>query len=74
MKLKKHQRRMIKEYNQLRNRIDKLDKFLDEHGDKVDDEMFRLMRAQYFAMCAYEGTLRLRINVELAYLDRDPAF
>ena len=69
--MKKHQRRMIKEYNQLRKRIDKLDKYLDEKGPR-DDELFRLMRAQYFAMCAYEGILRLRINIELAYLDQDP--
>ena len=74
MKLKKYQRRMIKEYNQLRKRIDKLDKYLDEHGDKLGDEMFRLMRAHYFAMCAYEGTLRLRINAELAYLSDEPEF
>ena len=74
MKLKKYQRKMIKEYNKLRKRIDKLDAFLDEHGDMVDDEMFRLMRMQYFAMCAYEGALRLRINIELAYLNDEPAF
>lgn len=69
MKLKKYQKRMIKEYNQLRKRIDKLDKFLDKHSDKLEDEMYRLMRAQYFAMCAYEGTLRIRIDIELASTD-----
>ena len=74
MELKKHQRRMIKEYNQLRRRIDKLDKYLDEHGDKLDGEMFRLMRVQYFAMCAYEGALRLRIDMELWHSGDEPAF
>ena len=72
--MKKYQKRMIKEYNELRKKIDKLDKFLDEHGDELDDEMFRLMRTQYFAMCAYEGALRLRINIELAYLSDEPTF
>lgn len=72
--MKKYQKRMIKEYNELRKRIDKLDKYLDEHGDELSDEMFRLMRTQYFAMCAYEGALRLRINIELAYLSDEPMF
>ena len=72
--MKKYQKRMIKEYNELRKKIDKLDKYIGDHGDKLDDEMYRLMRTQYFAMCAYEGALRLRINIELAYLNDEFTF
>lgn len=60
--MEKHQKRMKKEYKELLERIDKLDRFLDEHIDDLEGEEYRLMRTQYFAMCAYEGALRMRIE------------
>lgn len=56
--------RMVDEYKQLLERIDKLDKAVDwaADTDEVSDSHYRLMRVQYFAMCAYEGALRARID------------
>lgn len=58
--MKKYQKRMVKEYKDLLKKIDKLDRYLSKNILSVED--YRLMRAQYFCMCAYEGLLRERIE------------
>lgn len=62
--MKKYKKRMVREYWQLRKRIDKLEaKTVRAQGDrKVSDRQYRLMQAQLFSMCAYEGILRQRIE------------
>ena len=58
--------RMIDEYKELCNRIKKLDDFIQANEERdesiVSDEQYRLMMIQYYAMCAYEGALRARIE------------
>ena len=58
---KKQMKRIRKDYKHVLKRIDKLDKRLDKDVLPVED--YRLMRAEYFALCAYEGLLRHRIEV-----------
>jgi hypothetical protein len=62
--MKAYKKRMIKEYWQLRKRIDKLNaKTIRAQNDrKVSDKQYRLLQAQLFSMCAYEGILRQRIE------------
>ena len=62
--MKAYKKRMVKEYWQLRKRIDKLEaKTIRAQGDrKISDKQYRLMQAQLFSMCAYEGILRQRIE------------
>lgn len=61
---KKQKKRLAKEYKELLKKIYKLDKFLDRHVNDagVSNNSYRLLRIQYFAMCAYEGALRARIE------------
>lgn len=61
---KKQKKRLAKEYLDLCKKINKLDKFLDRaaYDTGVSNENYRLLRIQYFAMCSYEGALRMRMN------------
>ena len=58
---KKNMQRIRKQYKNILKRIKKLDKQLDKDVLPVED--YRLMRAEYFTLCAYEGLLRHRIEV-----------
>ena len=58
---KKQMKRIRKDYKHVLKRIKKLDKRLDKDVLPVED--YRLMRAEYFALCSYEGLLRHRIEV-----------
>ena len=58
--MKKQMKRIRKDYKRVLKRIDKLDRALDKDVLPVED--YRLMRAEYFALCAYEGLLRHRIE------------
>ena len=58
---KKNMKRIRKDYKHVLRRIEKLDKQLKKDVLPVED--YRLMRAEYFALCAYEGLLRHRIEV-----------
>lgn len=61
--MKKHEKRMVKEYWQLRKRIDKLESKIDKsvYDTEISDSQYRLLRSQFYIMCAYEGVLRERI-------------
>ena len=58
------QRRLIEERNDLLEKIERLDKYIDEavYEPAISNAEYRLMRIQYFAMCAYEGALSQRMS------------
>ena len=63
--MKAFKRRMVKEYFNLVKRINKLSFTIEKYKydtKKIDDNHYRLMVAQYHAMCAYEGILRARLE------------
>lgn len=58
------QKRLVEERKELLARIEKLDAYIDEIAcdPAVSNEDYRLMRIQYFAMCAYDGALLARMD------------
>ena len=60
-----YKERMVDEYKNLRDKIDKLNKWIEEEEyvveGSVSDYHYRLMMIQYHAMCSYEGALRFRL-------------
>jgi len=56
--------RLQEEYRELRGRIDRLEVFVDDAAldNAMTETHYRLLRIQQFAMCAYEGALRLRME------------
>lgn len=72
--MKAYKKRMVKEFNQLRNRVNKLEKMLRKyHLDKLDFEptcSYSLLKRQYDAMIDYMGCLKERAileNIDLEY-------
>lgn len=66
-----YKERMIDEYTELVDRIAKLDKFIDkvDMGEvTVSDTQYNLLKTQCYAMCAYSGTLLLRMrDLKISY-------
>ena len=63
--MKAFKKRMVKEYFELIERINKLGFAIEKYKydtKKISDDHYRLMVAQHHAMCAYEGILRARIE------------
>ena len=60
-----YEKRMVDEYKELCDKIEKLNVFITENENDdsvVSNEHYRMMMVQYYAMCAYEGALRMRIE------------
>lgn len=58
------QQRLLDEREELIGRIERLNNFIDEIAEDpaISNAEYRLMRIQYFAMCAYEGALSQRMS------------
>lgn len=61
--MKDYVKRMIEEHKQLKERIEKLKKFL-ESDVKVDEQKESLMLAQYHTMETYDFILASRLAIE----------
>ena len=58
------QQRLIDERNELTERIDKLEKYIEEavYEPAISNAEYRLMQIQFYAMCAYKGALSQRMS------------
>ena len=58
------QQRLLEEREELLGRIKRLEEYIDEvvEDPAISNAEYRLMRIQYFAMCAYEGALSQRMS------------
>ena len=58
------QQRLLDEREELISRIERLNNYIDEVAEDpaISNAEYRLMRIQYFAMCAYEGALSQRMS------------
>lgn len=61
-----YQKRMIEEYKELRNKIDKLTVFLSRTTTlgNIGEEKYSLMQAQLYSMMAYAKILKMRMHLE----------